>query len=93
MIGKIVASDSGMPLVLSNITVGLARNKSITLLSKKLIFLGTHSGEKPYVCTWKGCDKAYAYRDSLKDHINSHTGLKPYFCQWPECMLLKCHIS
>ena len=42
----------------------------------------THTGEKPYVCTWPGCTKAFAQQSHLTAHLLAqvHTGDKPYVC-------------
>ena len=42
-----------------------------------------NKGEKNYKCTSVGCNKSFAYEQSLKDHMNkNHTGLKPYKCDY-----------
>ena len=40
----------------------------------------THTGEKPYVCTWPGCPQAFALQSNLTRHLLVHTGDKPYKC-------------
>ena len=42
----------------------------------------THTGEKPYVCTWPGCPQAFALESNLTAHLLAqvHTGHKPYKC-------------
>ncbi|TRY54364.1 hypothetical protein DNTS_011128, partial [Danionella cerebrum] len=42
--------------------------------------LRTHTGEKPYRCTWEGCDWRFARSDELTRHFRKHTGAKPFQC-------------
>ncbi|XP_016153815.1 PREDICTED: Krueppel-like factor 5 [Ficedula albicollis] len=41
------------------------------------------AGEKPYKCTWEGCDWRFARSDELTRHYRKHTGAKPFKC--PAC--------
>ncbi|EHB04384.1 Krueppel-like factor 3 [Heterocephalus glaber] len=43
----------------------------------------THTGEKPYKCTWEGCTRKFARSDELTRHLRKHTGIKPFQC--PDC--------
>ncbi|KAI0762861.1 hypothetical protein C8Q74DRAFT_1207337 [Fomes fomentarius] len=36
--------------------------------------------QKPYICTFEGCTKAYTKRARLGEHERSHTGERPYVC-------------
>ncbi|KAH9404275.1 PREDICTED: zinc finger protein 184-like [Rhagoletis zephyria] len=45
----------------------------------------THTGEKPYVCTWPSCTMRFSQTHQLKLHLRSHTGERPYICTWPGC--------
>ncbi|GAA6088423.1 Krueppel-like factor 5, partial [Tachysurus ichikawai] len=36
--------------------------------------------EKPYRCTWEGCDWRFARSDELTRHFRKHTGAKPFQC-------------
>ena len=41
-----------------------------------LLFLG----EKPYRCSWEGCEWRFARSDELTRHHRKHTGVKPFKC-------------
>jgi uncharacterized Zn-finger protein len=41
----------------------------------------THTGEKPYVCTYEECDKRFRTQGHLIDHSKSHENRKPYPCR------------
>ncbi|XP_076353642.1 uncharacterized protein LOC143248792 [Tachypleus tridentatus] len=43
--------------------------------------LRTHTGEKPYQCTWKGCGWKFARSDELTRHYRKHTGDRPFQCR------------
>lgn len=45
----------------------------------------THTGEKPYVCTWPSCSMKFSQTHQLKLHLRSHTGERPYVCDWEGC--------
>lgn len=40
-------------------------------------------GEKPFSCSWDGCDKKFARSDELSRHRRTHTGEKKFVC--PVC--------
>ncbi|KAJ8336391.1 hypothetical protein SKAU_G00376110 [Synaphobranchus kaupii] len=40
----------------------------------------THTGEKPYRCSWEGCEWRFARSDELTRHFRKHTGAKPFKC-------------
>ena len=44
----------------------------------------THTGEKPYICTWKGCGWKFSRSDELGRHMRKHTGVRPYACRMCE---------
>lgn len=41
-------------------------------------------GEKPYKCTWEGCEWRFARSDELTRHYRKHTGSKPFACKYCE---------
>lgn len=38
------------------------------------------TGEKPYRCSWEGCEWRFARSDELTRHFRKHTGAKPFKC-------------
>lgn len=38
------------------------------------------TGEKPYQCSWEGCQWRFARSDELTRHYRKHTGAKPFKC-------------
>ncbi|KAG7254419.1 hypothetical protein CRUP_030228, partial [Coryphaenoides rupestris] len=38
------------------------------------------AGEKPYRCSWEGCEWRFARSDELTRHFRKHTGAKPFKC-------------
>ncbi|UXI22680.1 serine palmitoyltransferase 2-like [Sarcoptes scabiei] len=45
----------------------------------------SHSGQRPFLCTWPNCSKRFNDNYHLKRHLNTHTGEKPYLCQFSGC--------
>ena len=45
----------------------------------------THTGEKPYKCTYSGCGKAFAQSANLLVHKRTHRCDKPYKCSFESC--------
>uniref|UniRef100_A0A672RW09 Kruppel-like factor 5 like n=1 Tax=Sinocyclocheilus grahami TaxID=75366 RepID=A0A672RW09_SINGR len=44
------------------------------------LFVVIFLGEKPYQCSWEGCDWRFARSDELTRHYRKHTGAKPFKC-------------
>lgn len=47
--------------------------------------LRAHTGDKPFVCTFPGCEKRFTRNDHLVRHAKAHSGSKPHQCLWPGC--------
>ena len=48
----------------------------------ELIEKNFKTGEKPYKCTWSGCEWRFARSDELTRHYRKHTGAKPFKCRF-----------
>lgn len=42
-------------------------------------------GEKPYICPFVGCNKAYSNSSDRFKHVRTHQEEKPYICKLPGC--------
>ncbi|KAH1002545.1 hypothetical protein HUJ04_008625 [Dendroctonus ponderosae] len=52
------------------------------------------SGEKPYKCSWEGCEWRFARSDELTRHYRKHTGAKPFKCRHCErCFSRSDHLA
>lgn len=40
----------------------------------------THTGEKPWVCSFDGCNQSFKQQSALTMHERTHTGAKPLQC-------------
>ena len=40
----------------------------------------SHRNERPFVCTWQSCTKAFTRSDELHRHLRTHTGEKRFQC-------------
>ncbi|KOB70395.1 Uncharacterized protein OBRU01_15374 [Operophtera brumata] len=51
-------------------------------------------GEKPYKCSWEGCEWRFARSDELTRHYRKHTGAKPFRCRHCErCFSRSDHLA
>lgn len=58
------------------------KNRNLSNADKLLTHeFGLIPGEKPYKCSWEGCEWRFARSDELTRHYRKHTGAKPFKCR------------
>ncbi|KAG9355173.1 hypothetical protein JZ751_000011 [Albula glossodonta] len=58
-----------------------ATGRSDTQYSRPVLFKQAQAeSEKPYRCSWEGCEWRFARSDELTRHFRKHTGAKPFKC-------------
>lgn len=64
----------------SELCIFFTRSKSKVIYCShvRLWLARTHTGEKPYECSWQGCSWKFARSDELTRHYRKHTG----WCQY-----------
>lgn len=56
------------------------RPVAILFLVLTMVIPSLLAGEKPYKCSWEGCEWRFARSDELTRHYRKHTGAKPFKC-------------
>ena len=46
-----------------------------------LSLIGLHSGERPFQCSYTGCEKAFLTKTNLEDHERKHANAREFECE------------
>lgn len=87
-IHSIVCVENNTEKLQATFCVSLQRNlfnkqQSVLLwiFIKYYLWISIITGEKPYKCSWEGCEWRFARSDELTRHYRKHTGAKPFKCR------------
>lgn len=48
-------------------------------------YAGTHTGSRPFRCTFPGCTAAFSESSNLSKHVRVHSCERNYLCPEPGC--------
>lgn len=66
---------------------------SFTDVFSSLLFFISIIGERPYLCDYPGCNRAFTQSGQLKTHLRLHTGERPFMCSAPSCSMRFTHAN
>lgn len=53
--------------------------------SEMINHVRTHTGARPLLCRYAGCNKRFSHSSNLRQHERSHVKAKPYQCHYEGC--------
>lgn len=60
----------------------MIKNPDFLLVNLFVFSFLLFSGERPFVCDFKSCQKSFTRNEELTRHRRIHSGVRPYPCHW-----------